>query len=365
MAKSAPVSPVRHRKIGAYRVVGELGRGGMAHVYRGVHELLGREVAIKELLPEAMRHPDATARFKREALALASFRHENIVTLYDLVEKNDSLFMVMELVDGPTLSELLRKGPLPPAVAAVIGARVASALEHAHFNRIVHRDLKPSNIMLTRAGEVKLMDFGIAKDAGKSDLTQEGIAIGTPSYMSPEQAAGQELDGRTDQFSLGVVLYEALSGQRPFQGANSAEVFARLQMGKFKPLSRAAPHVPRLLVRVVHRAMRIKPADRFRDAATLLRHLEAYLTEHVNVSHGALLLAFLKSREEVTEQQALAHLSREELQRAGDFERAGRPESYAALKWTLAALGAGGLGTWVYLNQAAWLEWLKAFPFRF
>src|SRR5256885_14945452 len=124
----------------------------MAIVYRGIHETLQREVAIKELTAESMRDREAQSRFRREALALAAFRHQNIVTLYDLVEKNDTLYMIMEFVDGPTLSDLLKEEPIPPIIAALIGARLASALDHAHFNRIIHRDIKPSNVMITKAG---------------------------------------------------------------------------------------------------------------------------------------------------------------------------------------------------------------------
>ena len=172
----------RPRKVAVYRILGELGRGGMARVYKGIHEDLGREVAIKELLVEP-RNKEAASRFRREALALASFRHQNIVTLYDLIDKNGTPYMVLELVDGPTVSELIKQGPLPAEVAATIVAAVASALEHAHLAHITHRDVKPSNVMLTRAGGVKLMDFGIAKDSELTDLTREGLAVGTPAYM--------------------------------------------------------------------------------------------------------------------------------------------------------------------------------------
>jgi serine/threonine-protein kinase len=202
----------KHKKVGPYRVRQVLGRGGMAVVYAGLHEQLQREVAIKELLPLARHDPEGMSRFRREALALAAFRHQGIVTLYDLIEKNDALFMILERVDGPTLQELMADGPLPPEVAAVVGAKVAAALEHAHFNRIIHRDIKPSNVMFTKSGEVKLMDFGIAKDIGLEALTRQGMAIGTPSYMSPEQVAGKKIDHRTDLYSLGAMLYEALAG---------------------------------------------------------------------------------------------------------------------------------------------------------
>ncbi|CAM3325019.1 serine/threonine-protein kinase [Corallococcus soli] len=351
---------VRHRKIGACRVLGELGRGGMALVYRGLHELLQREVAIKELLPEGQRDKEALSRFRREALALAAFRHQNIVTLYDLVEKNDSLFMVMEYVDGPTLHALIKDGPLPPDVAAVIGARIASALDHAHFRRIIHRDLKPANVMLTKSGEVKLMDFGIAKDVGLEALTQQGMAVGTPSYMSPEQVTGAAIDARTDIFSLGVLLYEALSGTRPFVGKTAGEVFARIRDGKFAPLHKVAPNVPAPLARIVKRALAVKPEARFPDAAAMRRELDLFLAREVRVSHPALLVAFLRFREKLTETEALAHLTQQELG-VLDVFAAPKPARRGPGKWRLAALAGGTVaaGTGLYLSQAWWMPLLE------
>jgi serine/threonine protein kinase len=331
-------------------VLGELGRGGMAQVYRAVHEPLQREVAIKELLPESIKDKEALSRFRREALALGSFHHENIVTIYDLIEKNDSLFMVMEYVDGPTLADLLKDGPLPPDVTALVGAQVASALDHAHFNRIIHRDLKPANIMLTKSGDVKLMDFGIAKDEDLEALTREGVAIGTPSYMSPEQVTGQPLDPRTDIFSLGVVLYECLTGTKPFVGNSAGEVFARVRDGKYRPISKLAPHVPRALQRVVTRAMKVKLNARYFDAASIRRELELYVAQAVKVSHAALLVAFLRYRNKITETEAMARLSNKELALASAFGHAAG--SGGALKWLVAAaLATGGA---LYLTQHQW-----------
>ncbi|MBU8895402.1 serine/threonine protein kinase [Corallococcus sp. H22C18031201] len=348
--------PVRHRKIGAYRILGELGRGGMALVYRGLHEMIQREVAIKELLPEGQHDKEAVSRFRRESLALAAFRHQNIVTLYDLVEKGESLFMVMEYVDGPTLHTLIKEGPLPPDVAAVVGARIASALDHAHFRRIIHRDLKPANVMLTKAGEVKLMDFGIAKDVGLEALTQQGMAVGTPSYMSPEQVTGAPLDARTDIFSLGVLLYEALTGARPFQGKTAGEVFARIRDGKYPPLHKVAPSVPAPLARIVRRALEVKPEDRFPDAAAMRRELDVFLAHEVQVSHAALLVAFLRFRQKLTETEALAHLTQKELGVMEAFDAPRPRASGGRLKWVLAAAAAvvTAAGTGLYFTQAQW-----------
>ena len=356
---AAPERQTKHRKIGAYRVLGELGRGGMALVYRGLHEGLQREVAIKELLPEVLADREALSRFRREAFALAAFRHQNIVTLYDLVEKNDLPFMVMEYVDGPTLQGLIREGALSPEVAAVIGARIASARDHAHFRHIIHRDLKPGNVMLTKAGEVKLMDFGIAKDAGLEALTKQGFAVGTPSYMSPEQVTGGAIDGRTDLFSLGVLLYESLSGARPFQGKTAGEVFAKVRDGKYLPLHRVAPHVPRELQEIVRRAMQTRPDQRFADAAAMRRALEAFLVRAVKVSHSALLVAFLRERGKLTETEALAHLTQAELQALGRRTRA-RRWGRRGLKWLTALTVLGGGGAGLYVTQAQWLPLVQA-----
>jgi serine/threonine protein kinase len=350
----AKPGPLRHKKIGAYKILGEVGRGGMAQVYRGVHELLEREVAIKELLADGHKAPESCKRFKREALALSAFRHQNIVVLYDLVEKNDVLFMVMEYVDGPTLLELIKEGPLPPEVAAVIGARLAGALDHAHFNQIIHRDIKPANVMITRLGEVKLMDFGIAKSEVLETLTQEGIAIGTPSYMSPEQVSGSDLDGRTDLFSLGTLLYECLTGERPFTGGTAGEVFGKIREGKYRKLSAVAPDLPPVLHRVVKRALKTRIKDRYQDAAAFRRDLDGYLSRQVKISHQALLVAFLRHRNKVTEIDAMTRLSRRELKMAEDFDRP--PKKRWRLTPWLVAAGAAGAG--LYATHAHWLPLL-------
>ena len=355
-----PSVPVRHRKVGPYRILGELGRGGMATVHRGLHEALQREVALKELHPD-VRDQEAISRFRREALALAGFRHQNIVTLYDLVEKGDSLFMVMEHVDGGTLGELMKAGPLPPQVAAVIGVQLANALDHAHFRRIVHRDLKPTNVMLTRTGEVKLMDFGISKDEALEALTQEGMAVGTPAYMAPEQVMGQPVDARTDLFSLGVLLYEAIAGQRPFTGRSAGEVFARIRDGKCTPLHKLAPGTPKILLEVVRKAMQPRPEDRYFDAAALSRDLERYVSGALKMGRAQLLMAFLHQRGRLTETEVMAHLTRHELDLAAEMETSApvveldsldfelvppRTSWWRRLAW-LTVLGGGGWGAWV------------------
>ncbi len=270
----------------------------------------------------------------------------------------------MEFVDGPTLQALIKEGPLPAEVAAILGARIASALDHAHFRHIIHRDLKLANVMLTKSGEVKLMDFGVAKDVGLEALTQQGMAVGTPAYMSPEQVTGAPVDPRTDLFSLGVLLYEALSGARPFQGRTAGEVFARIRDGKYTPLSKVAPSVPRPLARIVKRCLEVTPEERFPDAAALRRELDLFLAREVTVSHPALLVAFLRHRQKLTETEALAHLTQDELS-VLDASVWERKPSGAGLRWALASLVAlGSAGAGLYLTQAKWMALVQQWTAR-
>jgi eukaryotic-like serine/threonine-protein kinase len=333
------------RKVGDCRLLGPLGKGGMAQVYRAVHEGLQREVAIKELTPDAAKNVESLSRFKRESMALAGFRHQHIVTLYDLIEKNDGFYMVMELVDGPTLQELIKEAALPADAVAVIGLQLSLALEHAHFHRVVHRDLKPGNVMINSWGDVKLMDFGIAQQEELDRLTKTGMAVGTPAYMSPEQIAGQQVDVRSDIYSLGVMLFEALAGKRPFTGANPGEVFAKVTTGKRDKLAKAAPKAPGELVKVIERAMALDPKDRFPDATAMRRAFENLLAR-LDRTPSALLVSFLHSRKRITESEALARLSHTELTQFSQLS----PAELAAVRrprWGLALVFgalAGALG---------------------
>ncbi len=345
---------MKPRKVGECRILGELGKGGMATVYRAVHEPLQREVAIKELPAEAATNREAVSRFRREALALGAFRHQNIVTLYDLIEKGDALYMIMELVNGPTLADLLREGALPPEVAAVIATQIAAALEHAHFVRITHRDLKPSNVMITKSGEVKLMDFGIAKDAALDNLTRTGTAVGTPAYMSPEQCTGGEVDGRSDIYSLGVLLYESLSGKRAFTGPSTADVFGKIAQGKLEKLKNAAPHAPSELRAIVSRAMQLKPERRYLDAAEMRRALDKWVSIHLTMSEHSLLMAFLRHRGKITQSEALERLSKTEQTILRKFEDPKPPPS--GWGWVVATLLAAAVAGAVTFAQ--WWPWV-------
>lgn len=209
-------------KVGRYEIRGEIGRGAMGRVYRGFDPQLGREVAIKMIATSLAGGRDdgeeIAARFLREARVAARLQHPGVVAIYDAGREGDSLYLVMELIDGETLAERLSRGEFPPIEEALeLVAQAADALAAAHATQIVHRDIKPGNLMITRGGRVKVADFGVAKAVGEStELTRTGMMVGSPAYMAPEQVKGQSLDGRSDLFSLGVVLYEMLLRRKPF-----------------------------------------------------------------------------------------------------------------------------------------------------
>jgi serine/threonine-protein kinase len=262
------------RKVGSARIIREVGRGGMGVVYEAEQEDLGRKVAIKELPEELARNPQLAERFRREGRAHATLRHSAIPVVFDLVDKNDALYLVTEFVDGPDLGKVLKAGALPPDCVTVLGAVLADALQHVHTHQLLHRDLKPSNVMVTQDGEVKLMDFGIAKDQTVADLTQEGLLIGSPPYLAPELLTGHKADARSDIYSLGATLYELLAGERPFKGKENAELFANISKGKFIPLRKKVPGLPRVLCNAVERCLRVKPDQRWANAGDLSRALQ-------------------------------------------------------------------------------------------
>ena len=234
------------QKLGNYTIQGEIGRGGMATVYRAVQESLNRPVALKELdLSRLRSEPNALERFRLEARAAAALEHPGIVTIYDLWEEEDKAYIAMEFVDGVELKDiLLNLGSIEYMSAVLITLAISESLHYAHSRGMVHRDVKPGNIMLSGSGEIRLMDFGIVSVSGAGDLTVAGQILGTPAYMSPEQIAGEELGPEADLFSLGAVLYEMIAGKKPFSGANHIALIQDVLHGHPTPLHELDPQVP-------------------------------------------------------------------------------------------------------------------------
>ena len=267
-------APLADRELGPYRLVCEIGSGGMGVVYEAEDTRLRRRVAIKLLPPEYSRDRAAKERFLREARAASALDDPNICTVHDIGEHDGQLYIVMAYYEGETLKERLARGPLPVSEARQVAIEVARALVRSHEAGIVHRDIKPANVMLTRQGKVKVLDFGIAKMRGDATLTRIGSSLGTPAYMSPEQARGEPVDGRTDIWSLGALLYEMLAGRRPFPGDDERSVLSAVQSRKPEPLERIRPEVSKELSRTVAMALAKDPAGRHQSAAELLSDLE-------------------------------------------------------------------------------------------
>ncbi len=268
-------------QIGRYRIERELGRGTMGVVYQARDTTLGRTVALKTFgAMEAIAPHEREAfeqRFLSEARISATLDDQHVVAVYDVGRDFDTglLFMALEYVRGETLASVLARGAMPWEEAAHIIARVARALQTAHSHHIVHRDIKPANIMLTSSGDPKVMDFGIAK-ASAAQLTLAGQIFGTPAYMSPEQAQGEEVDGRSDIFSLGAVLYELVTNVRPFEGPTMATTLTKILRDEPRPASSVAK-VPRTLDAVIARALRKDRNARYDSAAHLATDLECLL----------------------------------------------------------------------------------------
>jgi outer membrane biosynthesis protein TonB len=273
------------RTISHYRIVSQLGAGGMGVVYRGEDTRLGREVAVKFVSEDATHGEQAVHRLRSEARAASALNHPNICTIYDIGEDEGHPFIVMELMKGQTLRERLASGPLRVHHLVDIGIEISDALHATHSDGIIHRDIKPGNIFLTDRGHVKILDFGLAKITPRytgsgttyyepADRTGAGVTIGTVSYMSPEQAAGEQLDGRTDLFSLGVVLYECATGRHPFPGKTSAVILAAiLNRPPVAPVS-INPDLPLRLQEVINNCLEKDRELRYQSAAELRADLK-------------------------------------------------------------------------------------------
>ena len=261
---------------GRYRVEARIGSGGMAEVFRGFDDVLNRTVAIKVLLPQFARDSGFVQRFRREAQAAARLNQPNIVGVYDSGADGETQYIVLEFIQGRTLAEFMaRGGTFTPMQAVAAAEKIADAIAYAHAQGVIHRDIKPANVMVTRQGLVKVMDFGIARIvAGPDTAPQTSAVLGTAAYLSPQQAQGQRVDGRTDIYSLGVVLYEMLTGRPPFSGDSPVAVAYKQVNEAPVPPSQINPDVPSRLDAVVMRALAKNPANRYQTASEFSEDLE-------------------------------------------------------------------------------------------
>ena len=286
-------------RLGPYEILGPLGAGGMGEVYRARDARLGREVALKVLPAELSEDRDRLSRFEQEARSASALNHPNIVTVHDIGISDSTSYIAMELVDGKTLRELVAPGAMPVRRVLAIGCQIADGLAKAHAAGIVHRDLKPENVMVSKDGFVKILDFGLAKlvepqSGGVSVMptlarpeTHPGVVMGTVGYMSPEQASGEPLDFRSDQFSFGSILYEVTTGQRPFQRKTAAETMSAIIREDPEPIGKAHPEVPPPLRWIVDRCLAKDPEDRYVSTRDLAREL-AGVRDHVSeIASGA------------------------------------------------------------------------------
>ncbi len=289
------------KMLGPYEIQSPLGAGGMGEVYRARDSRLARIVAIKVLPEHLSENPEARERLDREARAISSLSHPNICHLYDVGQQDGISFLVMEYLEGETLADRLRKGPLPIEQALKCGIEICQGLERAHRNGVVHRDLKPGNIMLTKSG-AKLMDFGLAKPAvppsppssgltqtlatPQHPLTAEGMVVGTFQYMSPEQVEGKEADARSDIFALGAVLYEMVTGKRAFEGKTTASTIAAILAGEPPLISTVQPLSPSALEGTVKSYLAKDPDERLQTAHDVKLQLK-WIAENASSSRQA------------------------------------------------------------------------------
>ena len=261
--------------IGRYEIKEKLGQGGMASVYLAQDPLFDRQVAVKVLPSEFLHEPDFRARFVREAKAIAGLDHPAVVTVHDYGEDNDRPYLVMRLMTGGSLAERLIDGPLPADEVGRIVDRIGGALDLAHQRGIIHRDLKPGNILFDQYGEAYLSDFGIVRLVeGEGTLTQENAALGTPGYMSPEQIQGLPVDSRTDIYALGVIVFEMLTGQKPFNADSPAMLIVRQMTEQTPSPHKVKPEISDTYDEVVRRTLAKEPTDRPATALVYARSLD-------------------------------------------------------------------------------------------
>ncbi len=254
--------------VGSYKITEKIGEGGMGAVFKGIDLMLEREVAIKMLRPELASQPQVVERFRSEAVTLAKLNHPNIATLFSFLRQGEDFFMVMEFVRGETLDSLIRRsGAMRCDTAIALFCQALEGIDHAHRMGIIHRDIKPANMMLTETGTLKVMDFGIARVLGTSRMTKQGNIVGTIEYMSPEQVRGQETDARSDIYSLGILLYEMLTGRVPFSSDSEFDLMKMQIDDAPQPPRMFSAQIPQAVEQAIMRALAKRVEARFQGAA--------------------------------------------------------------------------------------------------
>jgi eukaryotic-like serine/threonine-protein kinase len=285
-------------RFGPYEILAPLGAGGMGEVYRARDTRLGRTVALKVLPKELARDPERVSRFEREARSASALSHAHVVAVYDVGREGEESYLVTEIVEGGNLRELLARGPLPVRRVMDIAIQLASGLAAAHEQGIVHRDLKPENVLLTKQGEPKIGDFGLAKltepanDSNSALPTSDGLqtsagmVLGTVAYMSPEQASGRSVDFRSDQFAFGTILYELLAGRSAFRRPSAAETLSAVMRDEPEPVRSIQAAVPPHLAWIVDRCLAKEPDGRYAATRDLAREL-AMVRDHLSEATAA------------------------------------------------------------------------------
>ena len=264
--------------VGSYKITEKIGEGGMGAVFKGIDLMLEREVAIKMLRPELASQPQVVERFRSEAVTLAKLNHPNIATLFSFLRQGEDFFMVMEFVRGETLDSLIRRsGAMRCDTAIALFCQALEGIDHAHRMGIIHRDIKPANMMLTETGTLKVMDFGIARVLGTSRMTKQGNIVGTIEYMSPEQVRGQETDARSDIYSLGILLYEMLTGRVPFSSDSEFDLMKMQIDDAPQPPRLFSAQIPQAVEQAIMRALAKRSEARFQGAGEFRNALSSAL----------------------------------------------------------------------------------------